>query len=112
MLLADEYRQLGKHVAASAGFVSNLALWSEAGYFDNTAESKPLLHLWSLGIEEQFYLIWPLLLGVLWKKRLRPLPLMSILILFSFFLNLWWVKKDAVAAFYAPYFSLLGVIAW
>ncbi len=45
VLLADEYRQLGKHIAAGAGFVSNLALWSEAGYFDNTAESKPLLHL-------------------------------------------------------------------
>jgi peptidoglycan/LPS O-acetylase OafA/YrhL len=50
-LLADEFRQLGKHVAAGAGFVSNLALWSESGYFDNSAETKPLRHLWSLGIE-------------------------------------------------------------
>jgi peptidoglycan/LPS O-acetylase OafA/YrhL len=61
-LLADEYAQLGKHVAAGTGFVSNLVLWGEAGYFDNSADTKPLLHLWSLGIEEQFYILWPLLL--------------------------------------------------
>ena len=88
VLLADEYRQLGKHIAAGAGFVSNLALWSEAGYFDNTAESKPLLHLWSLGIEEQFYLIWPLLLSGMWKKRRRPLLLISMLIVVLFLLLL------------------------
>ncbi|MDP9529928.1 acyltransferase family protein [Pseudomonas protegens] len=47
-LLADEYKQLGKHIAAGAGFVSNFVLWSEAGHFDNSAETKPLLHLWIL----------------------------------------------------------------
>jgi peptidoglycan/LPS O-acetylase OafA/YrhL len=55
-LLADEYKQLGKHIAAGAGFVSNFVLWNESGYFDNSAETKPLLHLWTLGIEEQFYI--------------------------------------------------------
>jgi peptidoglycan/LPS O-acetylase OafA/YrhL len=59
VLLADEFRQLGKHVMASAGFVSNLVLWGEAGYFDTAAEAKPLLHLWSLAVEEQFYIFWP-----------------------------------------------------
>jgi ATPase subunit of ABC transporter with duplicated ATPase domains len=48
-------KAIGKHVAAGAGFVSNLVLWSEAGYFDPSSEMKPLLHLWSLGIEEQFH---------------------------------------------------------
>ena len=61
-LLADEHKQLGKHIAAGAGFVSNFVFWNESGYFDNAAETKPLLHLWTLGIEEQFYIIWPLLL--------------------------------------------------
>src|SRR5262245_33221340 len=49
LLLADEFKQLGKHIAAGAGFVSNLVLWNESGYFETAAETKPLLHLWSLG---------------------------------------------------------------
>ena len=57
VLLADEYKQLGKHIAGAAGFVSNLLFWQESGYFDNAADTKPLLHLWSLGIEEQFYIV-------------------------------------------------------
>ena len=57
-LLADEFKQLGKHIAAGAAFFSNFVLWGEVGYFDNSADTKPLLHLWSLGIEEQFYIIW------------------------------------------------------
>lgn len=65
VLLADEYRELGKHMAAGAGFISNFAFWQESGYFDKAAETKPLLHLWSLAIEEQFYLFWPLLLGII-----------------------------------------------
>ena len=51
-LLTDEFMQLGKHISAGAGFVSNLVFWNEAGYFDNSTDTKPLLHLWSLGIEE------------------------------------------------------------
>jgi peptidoglycan/LPS O-acetylase OafA/YrhL len=56
-LLADEYKQLGKHIAGGAGFVANFMFWQESGYFDNAADTKPLLHLWSLGIEEQFYIV-------------------------------------------------------
>ncbi|RPH39749.1 MAG: acyltransferase, partial [Desulfobulbaceae bacterium] len=69
LLLPDEYSQLGKHVAGGAGFVSNFVLLGEAGYFDSEAELKPLLHLWSLGIEEQFYFIWPVLLFFAWGRR-------------------------------------------
>ena len=57
-LLADEYGQLGQHIAAGAAFISNFVLWGESGYFDNSAHTKPLLHLWSLGIEEQFYILY------------------------------------------------------
>ena len=55
-LLADELAQLATHIASSAAFVTNFVLWNESGYFDRAAETKPLLHLWSLGVEEQFYL--------------------------------------------------------
>jgi peptidoglycan/LPS O-acetylase OafA/YrhL len=57
LLLPDEFKILGKHVFAGATFASNLVLTREDGdYFDFHANSKPLLHLWSLGIEEQFYI--------------------------------------------------------
>ena len=57
---AGEFAQLGKHIAGGAGFISNLLLLNESGYFDVGGEYKPLLNLWSLGIEEQFYIFLPL----------------------------------------------------
>jgi peptidoglycan/LPS O-acetylase OafA/YrhL len=101
-LLADEFKKLGKHIAAGTGFVSNLVLWSEAGYFDNSAETKPLLHLWSLGIEEQFYIIWPLLLWFSWKYRFNFLAVTIIVAIVSFLLNIKGIKRDSVATFYSP----------
>jgi peptidoglycan/LPS O-acetylase OafA/YrhL len=101
-LLADEFKQLGKHVASGAGFVSNLVLRNESGYFDNAAVTKPLLHLWSLGIEEQFYLIWPLLVWLAWQLRLSFVTCVIALAAFSFGLNIGKVGNDAVAAFYTP----------
>jgi peptidoglycan/LPS O-acetylase OafA/YrhL len=61
LLLPNEFVALGKHVASGAAFISNFVDVREAGYFDQRAELKPLLHLWSLGIEEQFYLVWPII---------------------------------------------------
>ena len=102
-LLADEFAQLGEHVAAGAGFVSNLVLWSESGYFDNSSETKPLLHLWSLGIEEQFYIVWPLLIGLVHRRRKALVPATVALIgLASFAMNLGTVFSQPVAAFYSP----------
>ena len=57
ILFPWEFRQLGKHLVAAALFVSNFALVQEAGYFDAAFQTKPLLHLWSLAIEEQFYIL-------------------------------------------------------
>lgn len=102
VLLPDEYKQLGKHIAAGAGFVSNLFLWQEAGYFDSAAESKPMLHLWSLGIEEQFYIVWPLLLFLTWKRRFNLLLFTIAIIAISFAVNISKVHSDAVQAFYSP----------
>lgn len=102
ILLADEYKQLGKHIAAGAGFVSNFVLWDENGYFDVAAETKPLLHLWSLGIEEQFYIVWPLLLWAAWKKKFNLFTISLVLFFISFGLNLSKYRVDGVADFYSP----------
>ena len=102
VLLPDEYKQLGKHTAGGAGFVSNLVLWNEAGYFDNSAETKPLLHLWSLGIEEQFYIAWPLLVFLAWKRKFNLLAMTAIVAAISFACNVVQVGQDSVAAFYSP----------
>ncbi len=101
-LLPGEWQQLGKHVAAGAGFVSNFAFWGEAGYFDNAAETKPLLHLWSLAIEEQFYIFWPLLLGLAWKRKWRMLAVIGAVAAASFLLNVSTIHSHRTAAFYSP----------
>lgn len=117
ILFADEFSALGKLVAAGIGFVANLVLWSEAGYFDAATETKPLLHLWSLGIEEQFYIIWPLLLIFAWKRKISLLIVTMIVLLASFSFNILNIKTDPVATFYSPLtriWELLfgSVLAW
>jgi peptidoglycan/LPS O-acetylase OafA/YrhL len=117
ILFPDEYQQLGKHIAAGAGFIANLVLWKESGYFDNSVETKPLLHLWSLGIEEQFYIVWPLVLWCAWKLRFNLFVITIFSLLISFFLNAKGINKDAVATFYSPktrFWELLcgSALAW
>src|SRR5882757_9686675 len=86
-LTPSELAQLGKHVFFGAGFLSNMVLWSESGYFDSAATLKPLLHLWSLGIEEQFYIIWPALLWMLFRMKIKVARLLAVLFLASFAIN-------------------------
>lgn len=117
VLLAEELNQLGKHLAGGAGFISNLLLWSEAGYFDSASETKPLLHLWSLGVEEQFYIVWPVILWVSYKKKLNLAAIGIVIALATYFLNIYQVKSDVTAAFFSPqtrFWELMfgGVLAW
>lgn len=102
VLLPNEYKQLGKHTIGGAGFVSNFLFWWESGYFDNKAITKPLLHLWSLAIEEQFYLIWPLLLFFAWTKKWRFFVVIAIIAISSFTFNLYFAETNTVADFYSP----------
>ncbi len=101
VLAANEYAQLGKHIAGGAGFVANFIFWAESGYFDNEAGLKPLLHLWSLGIEEQFYIVWPLLLLVAWKIKIDWLVVVFSLFLLSFFVSVI-VVNDLAVNYYSP----------
>ena len=102
VLILPELKHLGKHIAGGAGFVSNLILRFESGYFDAGAEAKPLLHLWSLSIEEQFYLFWPLLLWLVWKRKHGFLAVTASIALASFGLNIFLLHcNDSSAAFYS-----------
>ena len=98
-----DFKSLGKHIAGGASFVSNFVLWSESGYFDNAAHYKPLLHLWSLGIEEQFYIIWPFFLWLAWKRKFGYLRLILFILITSFVLNIYTIEKYPVATFYSPF---------
>jgi peptidoglycan/LPS O-acetylase OafA/YrhL len=102
VLLPGEFSQLGKQTTGGAAFFANLVFLGEAGYFDATAETKPLLHLWSLGIEEQFYIFWPLMLGLAWRKRWPILRVTLAVATVSFLVNVLTVQPHRAAAFYSP----------
>ncbi|MEO6361699.1 MAG: acyltransferase family protein [Caldimonas sp.] len=101
VLLPDEFQLLLVHAASSAGFVENFRLLSETGYFDTGSASKPLLHIWSLAIEEQFYLLCPLLLLAVRAPALR-FALVVGLALLSFTLNIVVSRADPASAYYLP----------
>jgi len=117
VLLPEELSMLGEHTAAAAVFLPNFLFWTEVGYFDRAAELKPLLHLWSLGVEEQFYLIWPLILILTRRVGLNVLLLLASLCCLSFASNILQVEQDRNAAYFLPQFRawelLLGaILAW
>jgi peptidoglycan/LPS O-acetylase OafA/YrhL len=111
LLQPAEFKTLGKHMLAGAGFASNLVYWQEAGYFDAAAETKTLLHLWSLAVEEQFYLIWPLLLWAAWKLRFKTLWVICILLIASFAWNVSQIHHHPVATFYSPFTRFWELLA-
>jgi peptidoglycan/LPS O-acetylase OafA/YrhL len=102
VMLPDEFRKLGKHAVASIGFFVNIVQSKETGYFNGGAAARPLLHLWSLGVEEQFYLVWPLVLWIISRFRPAILPATIFLMVFSFAWNEHKTMGTAEAAFYLP----------
>lgn len=109
VLLPSDYKRLGKQVAGSLSFVSNILFWREAGYFDAASHSKWLLHTWSLSVEWQFYLAYPLLLVVL-RRMLGPARIrwaLAAMALVSFALSVHDATRTPSAAFY-----LLPTRAW
>jgi peptidoglycan/LPS O-acetylase OafA/YrhL len=95
-----EFNQLGHHLIGGATFTSNHLLLRESGYFATASEVKPFLHLWSLGIEEQFYLFWPAFLLVARRTRLRTSLLVGLLLAGCFALNVRWAESRPVWDFF------------
>lgn len=101
-LTPREYELLNQQIAGGAGFISNFIFWRQSGYFDISADKKPLLHLWSLAVEEQFYIFWPLLLWTCWKFKANLLLVTIVVMIASFGINIYKINLDPVAVFYSP----------
>ncbi|MFT4059319.1 MAG: acyltransferase family protein [Legionella sp.] len=102
LLAPSNLRFLGRSLAAAALSLSNCLFWLESGYFNTTTTSKPLLHTWSLSVEEQFYLLWPFILflvAVKWQKRFWPWAIVFLGIV-SFSLNLALQKSHLTALYF------------
>ena len=105
LLTSSEYWQLGKHIVGGAAFSANFVYLNESGYFDTAANLKPLLHLWSLGIEEQFYIFWPVILWLAWRAGINLFSVTVIGLLASFACNIWAASNEAfyLFDFYSPF---------
>lgn len=106
VLYPDEYKLLGKHIAAGSIYISNFILYNESGnYFDVETNFKPLIHLWSLGVEEQFYIVFPLLLLLVYKLHINFLLLLLFFTLTSYFLNVHGIanSNNQSLVFYMPW---------
>jgi len=103
VLLPRDLSAYAKSLVATAAFASNIHFFRQAGYFDTEAYTKPLLHTWSLAVEEQFYLFFPLLMLVLFrvlKRGARVGIVLAGLALASFAWSVWTVHTRPDAAFY------------
>ncbi len=102
-LYSKEFASLGNHIFAAVGFFLNFVLWQESGYFDTKSILKPLLHLWSLSVEIQFYIFWPFILLVTHQFKLKVLRVTIIVFSISLLLNVLFLEKDAIGAFYLSF---------
>ena len=110
VLTPGEYVDLGRSAIFSSAFLANVYFWFNTGYFDRPAEAMPLLHLWSIAVEEQFYLVWPLSLVLIWRyvkldSRATVIALATTTLLL-WVLSIVLTLYDAKSAFYLPFARL------
>ncbi|MCH4091975.1 acyltransferase family protein [Acetobacter sp.] len=102
-LLPNELSTLGLACFAGATFLSNFFSWQTQGYFDRASSLQPLLHLWSLGVEEQFYLFWPALIALSRRKAFSLTQTALATGLASFVIGLGCAFFSPAADFYLPF---------
>ena len=105
VLYPNEFKLVLKHIIGGSTYISNFILYNEADdYFNVDSKFKPLLHLWSLGVEEQFYLVFPIFLWILFKLRLNFALSLTVFSIISFVINYNAVKHGQVSkAFFMPW---------
>lgn len=99
-LYPEEFKALAKQIEGAVTFTNNYKFLKESGYFDIASELKPLLHLWSLSIEEQFYIFWPFLLFIVYKNKFNLFVFSFLIGIIAFSLHLNILQDNASAAFY------------
>lgn len=115
ILFPTDLLRSAKHALASIGFVSNFVFWKEVGYFDVNSDYKPFLHTWSLAVEWQFYLLWPVVVYMLYKVKRYAIPLMMASILSGIALSALLVDRSNFVFYMMPLrgweFAIGGFIA-
>jgi len=101
LMLPNDLRELGQSVIASSLYLSNIFFYMEAGYFDTASHLKPLLHTWSLSVEEQFYIVFPVLAWLIYRlNKHYLLPLFLLFTLLSLIAAEWFLSRNTSAVFY------------
>ncbi len=100
-LSPTDFKDFGQSLVAVSFFSSNILFWMESGYFETASEIKPLLHTWSLALEEQYYIIFPIFLMIVWRLGLKSiLTLLTLIFLLSLGVSQWGALNYPNAAFY------------
>ena len=100
VLYPEEYEQLGRHLTRSVIFLLNFRLINEINYFDVESHYKPLLNLWTLSIEEQYYLFWPLIILFFFKIKKNPSYFLVLAFIMSLFINVYFAKEYSQKVYY------------
>ncbi|MBI1407221.1 MAG: acyltransferase family protein [Caulobacter sp.] len=114
-MFPDELTSFAGSSLSTLAFAANLWFWQTISYFAAPPDMHPLLHAWSLGVEEQFYIVFPLLMAAGWRWFPKALkPVLGLLALASFAIGVWWARDHVSADFYLPvsraWELLLGVL--